>query len=105
MKTNYKSKIASRKIRVLSVFLALIALAFNAFSQNIYTFTPCGATGSVGPTQAQVNSSYSLTNLNGMVGTTTTGIQTWTVPYTGNLRIAARGAQGGTCSSAATGTG
>lgn len=81
-------------------FLLAIFFGFSfAYSQQTYTFTPCGATGSVGPTQLQVNNTYSPTNLNGAVGTTTSGIQTWTVPYTGGYRIEARGAQGGTSTS------
>ncbi len=64
-------------------------------AQQSYTFTPCGATGSVGPSQTQVNNTYSNTNLAGAVGTITNGIQTWTAPYTGAFRIEARGAQGG----------
>ena len=91
MKQNYLTK---------SKFLvALFFLVIKLSGQQTYTFTNCGATGSVGPTQAQVNSTYSNTNLSGLVTTTTNGIQTWTVPYTGNFRIEARGAQGGTSGS------
>jgi hypothetical protein len=76
--------------------LAFIFLAITKSSGQLsYSFTPCGATGSVGPTQTQVNNTYSTTNLNGLVTTTISGIQTWTAPYSGNFRIEARGAQGG----------
>ena len=59
-----------------------------------YTFTNAGATGYNGPTQAQLNSAYSGTNLAGSV-TSTSGIQVWTVPTTGVYTIDARGARGG----------
>ncbi|WP_317898459.1 T9SS type A sorting domain-containing protein [Aurantibacillus circumpalustris] len=83
------------KIRLL-LFLSSL-LAFTAmYSQQTYTFTNCSATGSIGPTQIQINSAYALTNLNLAVGVTTTGIQTWTVPLTGLYRITAIGATSGT---------
>jgi hypothetical protein len=77
--------------------LAFILLAMNigaTYAQQTYTFTSAGATGSVGPTQTQVNTAYSLTPLSGMV-TVSAGIQSWTVPSTGAYRIEAAGAQGG----------
>ena len=80
------------------IFKLLFFIFINCFlinAQVSYTFTNCGATGSVGPTQGQVNSTYSTTNLNGLVSTTLSGIQTWTAPYSGNFRIEAIGAQGG----------
>ncbi len=54
------------------------------------TFTPCGATGRLGPSQSQCNSTYG----SGVV-TVTNGIQTWVVPQTGNYQITAAGARGG----------
>jgi len=85
-----------RKINFLKTML-YVGMLFSSclIAQQSYTFTPCGASGSVGPSQTQVNNTYSNTNLVGAVGTITNGIQTWTVPYTGNFRIEARGAQGG----------
>jgi len=61
---------------------------------TVYTFTNCSATGQFGPTQAQVNSAYLSTNLNGQV-TSQSGVQLWTVPSSGTYRIEAFGAQGG----------
>jgi hypothetical protein len=61
---------------------------------TVYTFTNCSATGQFGPTQAQVNSAYSSTNLNGLV-TSQSGVQLWTVPSSGTYRIEGFGAQGG----------
>jgi hypothetical protein len=75
---------------MLSVFLTQKVVA-----QNSYTFTNCGATGRYGPTQAQANTAYTLTNLQGSVVVSATGIQTWTVPTTGPYRIRVVGAQGG----------
>ncbi|MCF8220151.1 MAG: hypothetical protein K9I97_01585, partial [Cryomorphaceae bacterium] len=60
-----------------------------------FTFSNAGASGSFGPTQAQLNSAYSGTNLAGAV-TSSSGIQVWTVPTTGVYTIDARGARGGT---------
>ena len=64
-------------------------------AQNTFTFTNAGATGSVGPTQTMVNTTYSNTSLNGLV-TVSLGIQSFTIPSTGNYRIEAVGAAGGT---------
>ncbi|MBM4372045.1 MAG: hypothetical protein FJ098_10355, partial [Deltaproteobacteria bacterium] len=59
-----------------------------------WSFTPAGATGRLGPTQAQVSAAYAGTVLAGTV-TVTGGIQAWTVPYTGTYTISAAGAKGG----------
>lgn len=64
-------------------------------AQNTFTFTNAGATGSVGPSQTMVNNTYSNTALNGLV-TVSLGIQSFTIPSTGNYRIEAVGAAGGT---------
>ena len=61
-----------------------------------YVFINCGATGRTGPTQSDVDSAYSGTNLEGDVTINTQGIQEWTVPETGTYRITAGGAEGGT---------
>lgn len=76
------------------VFLISALLGLNTYAQQSFTFTPCGATGQFGPTQTQVNTAYASTNLNNSV-TVTSGIQTFTIPFTGNYRIEAYGAQGG----------
>ena len=68
----------------------------SAVSGTVYTFTNCGATGVNGPTQSQVNSTYSSGNtLYGDVIINTQGIQEWTVPATGSYTIEAFGAEGG----------
>jgi antitoxin component YwqK of YwqJK toxin-antitoxin module len=61
-----------------------------------WNFTNAGATGRFGPTQAQVNTTYAGSSLEGEVTITTQGIQEWTVPATGTYIIEVWGAQGGT---------
>ena len=58
------------------------------------TFNNCSATGRYGPTQGQVNSSYSGTDLAGQVTINTQGVQEWTVPSDGTYTIEVWGAQG-----------
>lgn len=71
----------------------------------IFNFTPCGATKSVGPTQAQVDSAYINTPLEGKV-TVINGAQKFIVPATGQYKITMTGASGGnTNSDGKTGTG
>lgn len=74
--------------------IVLLFIYFNAVSQNNYCFTNAGATGSIGPNQAQVNIAYATSNLNGFV-TSINGIQKWTVPCNGAYKITCMGAQGG----------
>ena len=83
------SKNNKKIISFLFLFFVLTSQA-----QQTYSFTNAGATGCVGPTQAQVNSAYAATNLNGLV-TSNNGIQTFTIPFTGVYRIQTWGAQGG----------
>ena len=64
-------------------------------SANTYTFTNAGAVGREGPTQAQIDSNYTGTNLENNVTINTRGIQEWTVPVDGNYSIEALGASGG----------
>jgi len=59
-----------------------------------YTFTNAGASGKTGPSQAQVTSAYSSTNLSGAVAAFD-GIQYWIVPSTGLYQIDITGASGG----------
>ena len=64
-------------------------------SSGTFTFTNCGATGKSGPTQSQVNSTYTSGNsLYNGVTINTQGIQEWTVPETGTYTIESYGAQG-----------
>ena len=59
-----------------------------------YTFTNCGATGKNGPLQANCDSEYSSTTLDGSVEVSS-GIQSWTVLSNGTYTIKAVGAEGG----------
>jgi len=74
--------------------LCFSALA-SATAGTTYTFTNSGATGREGPTQSQINTNYSGTNLANSVTINTRGIQEWTVPASGDYRLEAFGAQGG----------
>jgi flagellar biosynthesis regulator FlbT len=60
---------------------------------TIYNFSVCSATGVSGPSEANCNTSYSGTDLEGLV-TVSGGIQNWTVPSTGTYTISAQGASG-----------
>ena len=65
-------------------------------SSGTVTFTNCSATENNGPTQSQVNSTYTSGNsLYGAVTINTQGIQEWTVPATATYTIEAWGAEGG----------
>lgn len=67
-------------------------------SQTTLNFTNAGQTGQTGPTQSQINTAYSGTNLAGKV-TSSNGIQTWTVPFTGTYHIETYGSVGGSATS------
>ena len=59
------------------------------------TFTNCSKTGPVGPSQSDCNNAYNgQVFLSGKVSVSG-GVQTWTVPFTGNYRFEAYGAKGG----------
>ncbi len=64
-----------------------------ALAQTVYTFTPAGATGTTGPTQAMIDTAYAGTNLDGQV-MSVGGIQNWVVPASGPYLIEAFGGQG-----------
>jgi hypothetical protein len=100
MKKNYKQNALSKLFNsnVNFAIMVVTILAFScgsAYSQQSYTFTSAGATGRLGPTQAQLNTAYATTNLNGLV-TSAAGIQTMVVPASGAYRIELLGASGGT---------
>ena len=78
--------------------LFISGLFLSSKSQLItYSFSTCGATGSSGPNQTQVNTAYAAGSLSNAV-IVNNGIQTWTVPVTGLYRIEVFGAQGGNAS-------
>ncbi|MCO6494749.1 MAG: PKD domain-containing protein, partial [Bacteroidetes bacterium] len=89
------NKIWNKSIFSIKVMLLLLGVStFNLLQAQTYKFTNCGATGRLGPTQAQINSGYSATNLNGQV-TSLSGIQVWHVPDDGTYQITVAGAKGG----------
>ena len=104
--TKILQKITLGKMFVLpSLFMLLNFLACTISAQVVtYTFTPAGATGRLGPSQAQLNAAYLSTNLNGSV-TSLTGIQQFTIQTPGIYRLEARGAQGASAGAAAGGFG
>ncbi|MCO5252760.1 MAG: PKD domain-containing protein [Bacteroidetes bacterium] len=77
-----------------ATLLALVLSCSNIAIAQTYTFTNCGATGRLGPTQGQVNTTYGSTTLNGQV-TSYAGIQSWHVPDDGTYQITVAGAKGG----------
>ena len=79
---------------ILSIFLGLLTAGSVSYAQTTYNFTRAGASGYQGPTQSQVNSTYSGTTLNNAVTINTQGVQEWTVPATGIYTIEAWGAAG-----------
>jgi hypothetical protein len=67
------------------------------FAFTSHTFTPCGATGTAGPSLANCISAYSSSTFEDNVSyfNVSDGIQIWTVPVTGSYTITAAGAKGG----------
>jgi len=99
MEKNYVPKhpferMLTRKMKLQILCLLCCSMSVFSYSQQSYTFTSAGVTGSVGPTQLQVNTAYASTNLSGSV-TVLAGMQIFTVPTNGNYRIEAWGAEGG----------
>ena len=73
-----------------------VIIPAEANTAEVFTFTNCGATGRIGPTEAQIQAEYNGTNLQGLVTTGwKAGYQKWTVPATGDYWIEAIGAKGG----------
>ena len=82
---------------ILALFLAIgwVNVAPTpAFAATTYAFTNAAATGSAGPTQAQITTAYTGTTLAGGVTISTQGVQQWTVPSTGSYSFEVVGAHG-----------
>ncbi|MCK9480700.1 MAG: PKD domain-containing protein [Bacteroidia bacterium] len=77
-----------------NLLLSLFFICTSTVFGQTYKFTTAGATARLGPTQAQINSAYSSTNLDGKV-TSISGIQSWRVPDDGTYQITVAGAKGG----------
>jgi hypothetical protein len=60
-----------------------------------FNFTPCNATGALGPTASACTTAYGGTALAGLVSVSG-GIQSWTVPVTGTYTVRLAGGSGGT---------
>ena len=67
----------------------------NLSSNETWVFSNASSTGNLGPIQSEIDSAYTSTNLNGNVSVISNGIQTWSIPSSGNYLIKAYGAQGG----------
>lgn len=67
-------------------------LALDTMRTYHYNFTNCGATGRLGPSQANCNSAYLGTDLDGAVTVIDSGTQRWTTPEAGIYHITAEGA-------------
>ena len=73
-----------------------------AYSFLSHTFTPCGATGRLGPTLANCTSAYTTTwDDNASYFNVSSGIQLWTVPVSGLYQFTVAGAKGGGTNAAA----
>ena len=73
-----------------------VILPAEANTTEVFTFTNCGQTGRTGPSEAQIQTEYNGTNLQGTVTTGwKAGYQKWTVPASGDYWIEAIGASGG----------
>jgi len=79
----------------LSVFVPVVGGVL--YTYTTHTFTNAGATLRDGPSLAQCRSAYSTTwdENSSYFNMTTNGIQLWTVPRDGTVRITAKGGQGG----------
>lgn len=77
------------------IILSSVISVPSAKAATTYSFTNASVVGRNGPTQSQINSAYSSTNLSGLVTINTQGIQEWTVPTTGIYSISIAGAKGG----------
>ena len=81
---------------VLASLLVSIPSSWAGYSFTSHTFTPCGATGKLGPTQANCRAAYTTTwDESDANFTVASGIQLWVVPATATYRITAVGAKGG----------
>jgi hypothetical protein len=100
--TPVKTIVAKNKFISVSLFVIflmiemLFARPANAYFEfSSFTFTSCNTTGRTGPTQLSCRSAYSTSwDENDLYFTVSSGIQLWTVPYSGVYQINAFGAAG-----------
>ena len=67
------------KKKTLLLWCAFAGTVMTSVAQT-YDFNNASASGRFGPTQAQVNSAYVGTSLDGLVTVTGQGLQQWVVP-------------------------
>jgi len=79
------------------------APAATTYTFSTFTFTPCGATGRLGPSSLTYNTTTFPWATSPYL-TVSAGIQRWTVPVTGYYQLTAAGAGGGNSFSGITGT-
>ena len=93
-------RVRSNNLTSLKYAILCLLLAGTVFlrvsAQVTYSFTTCGATGSLGPVQGQVNATYAGANtLNGSVTIGQQGVQHFTIPASGAYAFTVAGAAGG----------
>ncbi|MBT4651737.1 hypothetical protein HOC13_04430, partial [Candidatus Woesearchaeota archaeon] len=71
-----------------------INVSLDPAATTAYNFTTCSATGRTGPSQANCDTNYTSTTLDGLV-TVDGGVQNFTAPATGTYAIEVAGAEGG----------
>lgn len=93
-----RSAIVAITMIAMSSILSIESAQAGLYAFTSHTFTPCGATGTVGPTTGNCLTAYSgaTWTSNSSFFSTSSGIQMWVVPTTATYRITAYGAQGGT---------
>ena len=89
-------------MKFLNFLGAIIITSFQIQAQITYTLTPCGATGSSGPSQTQINTTYTNTSLQGMV-VLSSSMQVFTLTTAGIYEITAVGAKGGNAATTTSG--
>ncbi len=77
---------------------ATLTIVTGLYDFTSHTFTNCGKTGTTGPSLSQCRSTYTTTWDDTYLNMSSTGIQVWTVPRTGNYRFEVAGASGGVTS-------
>ncbi len=89
----YKKSPMKKNYLLTGLLVGLFGISQTIQAQATYTFSTAGATGRTGPTQAQVNTAYTSTNLSGSVTIGAfQGIQQFTIPVAGIYSITAMGA-------------
>jgi hypothetical protein len=96
MKKTLRTLVATMTLFSASI-ISIESAQAGLYAFTTHTFTPCGASGTSGPSTANCTSAYSsaIWASNSAYFSTSSGIQVWTVPTTGTYRVTALGARGG----------